>query len=347
MADESSSWLFLDEPQALLARASTPPWANEIDRSTYTTRSVSWEPSTSRGSRWEHEVIWCPCPQGTVAIHRFRPKPGRRSEHTSTIANLREQFELEISSGTSGEVASNIGGYHSERDLWYRPEVESSGLPSLIRDAVQEAAQLEAASLKRVPISTSPDEAWLNALGPGGWNQLHTHAGSTYSGVFFVADGGCCESEDGDRLGGRLTFAADAPGQVLSEDQQAHVLTTLARKQSTSMQYLLIDPVPGTCVVFPSFIPHFVIPAAVIAGTVVGSAHIRQSVAFNFGACDPVLAHVLILGGRVKLILEPIEKLAFRLERSRIDEDADGRRLPDQEDPPAKRARVSEEMSCS
>ena len=30
----------------------------------------------------------------------------------------------------------------------------------------------------------------------------------------------------------------------------------------TQFPYLLLDPVPGTCIVFPSFVPHFVIPLA-------------------------------------------------------------------------------------
>jgi len=211
-----------------------------------------------------------------------------------------------------------------------------------------QAAQAEAAALRRAPITTSADEAWVNVLGPGAWNVLHTHPGTTYSAVLFVTDGACCDGEW--RPAGRLAFVPSGPHTLSTEQQvlslvpvagagasaravpgraapatttsphpcacasQAHVA---AREgpPSTPVRYLLIDPTPCTCVVFPSFIPHFVLPTPAAA-----SPHDtrRLSLAFNFGFCDPVLAHVHVLPGvkRVKLFLEPtsVYGLKFREE---------------------------------
>ena len=64
-------------------------------------------------------------------------------------------------------------------------------------------------------------------LGSGGWNTLHTHPGSTYSGTYFAADGGCCTAvADGTarRLSGRLAMLPAAP-PTLSEHSLVHLST--------------------------------------------------------------------------------------------------------------------------
>ena len=48
---------------------------------------------------------------------------------------------------------------------------------------------------------------------------------------------------------------------------------------------------PGTCIIFPSFLPHFVIPTRPLLsapGTEQQQQQLRVSAAFNFGACEPV-----------------------------------------------------------
>ena len=63
---------------------------------------------------------------------------------------------------------------------------------------------------------------------------------------------------------------------------------------------------PGTAVIFPSFLPHFVLPAPPPRAGAAPEDEARVSVAFNFGATDPVVAHCFTLGGRVKLALETV-----------------------------------------
>lgn len=89
-----------------------------------------------------------------------------------------------------------------------------------------------------------------------------------------------------------------------------------------------MDPEPGTCIIFPSFLPHFVLPldAAPTAGMNAPEGAgaelvkpLRLSVAFNFGACEPVLLHLWLrspepMGGdnghklpQVKVLLEVVK----------------------------------------
>ena len=94
-----------------------------------------------------------------------------------------------------------------------------------------------------------------------------------------------------------------------SGEQSAHTLAGRALDaEGKHACCLLVDPTPGTLVVFPSFVPHFVLPTPV-ATEPCTARPLRLSIAMNFGACDPVLAHVLVVPSRtgtprVKLALE-------------------------------------------
>jgi hypothetical protein len=195
MAPESF-WLTLDEPLDLLARASVAPWQDGQLSQTRALEKVNWQRAASKnGSAWHHDVVWCPrSGAGAIAIHRFTP----REEYDIRLATqeISALADRERAAGTSDDPASNIGGFHGERDLFERPEIQQSALPALIGSAVHAAAQQEAAELGREPIPTSADEAWFNMLEEGGWNRLHTHPGTTYSGVLYVSDGGGAGSED-------------------------------------------------------------------------------------------------------------------------------------------------------
>lgn len=352
------SWVSLDQPRALLMQAAAPPWERDalIDAN-FSTEPVAWERNAA-GGYWEHAIVWCPVPTGaTVAIHRFtarQPAEATLESVKTLIHNLArdEMAAAALKDDDECDAASNVGGYHGERDLCERLAVRSSPLPSLLGDAVQRASRFEASALRRMPIPTRADEAWVNVLQPGSWNMLHTHEGSTYSGVLYVADGGCCSDETGEtdeigqrsvmssrgelmrHFGGRLAFATNAPHELLSDilgypypsadidSFQAHYdykqkpgVAGAPRSRDhlePPVRFLVLDPTPGTCVVFPSFLPHFVLPIAIDAtratptvessdgrGTELARST-RLSVAFNFGASEPVLLQLWLLPSQPK-----------------------------------------------
>ena len=175
-------------------------------------------------------------------------------------------------------MCSNVGGFHGARDLCQRLAVQSTALPTLVGEAALRAASYEAGQIGRTPISTRVSEAWFNALSPGGWNVLHTHPGATYSGVLFLSDGGAVCADDGDgqgaatterALAGRLALIPCAPPS-LSDDHRLHVRAAPADEE-VELRFLLLDPTPGTYIMFPSFVPHFVLPVAGTAGNVPAS----------------------------------------------------------------------------
>jgi hypothetical protein len=278
--------LDFDDPFALLAKATAPPWDDD-ELGDYTIASARWEPVTGTDGRWDHQVAWCPRAGGGVAIHFFAPRSDGAADPAALATSLCALAQREMQAG-SHEEASTVGGFHGARDLLQRAEVRASALPSLISGAVQRAAQHEAETLRCAPIAITADEAWFNALAPGGWNALHTHPGSAFSGVVWLADGGCCEAAD--QLAGRLVLLPSAPHTLSAEQQALHVRAGAGDggECPSGLRYLALDPVPGCCVVFPSFVPHFVTPTPPSpAAADDGEARrrpTRVSVAFNFGA---------------------------------------------------------------
>jgi hypothetical protein len=291
----NARWLELESPLSLALVASSAPWKDEDDcLATHTAHPVSWQrqavPAANEATLL-HEIVWCPrLHDEAVAIHRFSPSGDGVEAMSEITQNVLACSLAELDKGTAGS-GSNVGGHHGQRDLWDRPLMRQSGLPALVDSAVERAANAEAAHAKRHPIKSNAGELWTNVLGaPGSWNVLHTHPGSTYSGCVFAADGGCCKQHGASLdLAGRLAFFPTAP-LTLADHHKPHVVhaadvatdpaggcshaTTPERAR-----FLVLDPIPGTCIVFPSFVPHFVFPLPADRQITSG---MRVSVAFNY-----------------------------------------------------------------
>ena len=218
-----SSWCEFDDPLSLLQQAAVDPWQGDIgDR--YTASAVDWQPVDST-AQWNHEVAWCNRPGGgAIAIHRFSPHPGQEASMRASLDEIsalaRQEMEAHARRGGDAggdDSASNVGGFHGERDLFERHATQRSSLPTLIGGAVQQAAQAEATALGRAPIPTTPDEAWFNVLRAGGYNKLHTHPGSTYSGVMYVSAGSAAGTS---RFAGRLALVPHANAVASPPDHQ-------------------------------------------------------------------------------------------------------------------------------
>ena len=277
----AATWLELDDGFELMAKAIGPPWEAGLE-SEWRKRAVGWEQARREDLNWEHR--WTRCRRqggdGEVLIHRFT----QRATALDMCAELSRQAMEDLrqcqEDGTAAAMAaSNVGGFHSARDLWSRSAFQATGLPSLLIHAVELAACAEGAVLGRpgIPVTAAGGgnlsglEAWWNVLSNGAWNTLHTHPGHTYSLVYFVHTGDADGSQSLAVGAGCLAMLPGGPRQ-LSEEQRAHILHAPRRDSGGAahapgegpledLEYLLIEPEPGTCVIFPSFIPHFVIPS--------------------------------------------------------------------------------------
>jgi len=160
-----------------------------------------------------------------------------------------------------GVKRSNVGGWHSSLDFfaWDVP---------CIRDLRQRAEALSIALIRAMTIKPEGAtklalkfEAWANVTRSGGYNAVHDHANSVWSGVYYVASG---EPDPTVENSGRLELIDPRSGVGM-----INIGPTLLQGR------YLIDPLPGLMVMIPSWIKHTVHPFR--------GAGERISIAFNVG----------------------------------------------------------------
>lgn len=162
--------------------------------------------------------------------------------------------------------ASNIGGWHSPRDVadWGGQPVQE-----VLATARSVATQMTA---DRDGNPVRPEwkmEAWANVNGPGGSNACHYHPGSFWSGTYYVADGGCADDPS---LGGEFEmFDPRGPAPMM----HAPLLKFAGEDGQSAGSAQTIRPRAGLLFLFPSFLLHAVRPY-----TGIGQ---RISIAFNLG----------------------------------------------------------------
>jgi uncharacterized protein (TIGR02466 family) len=162
--------------------------------------------------------------------------------------------------------ASNIGGWHSTRDL---PDWGGQRVQEVLTAARSVATQMTA---DRNGNPIKPDwkvEAWANVNGPGGSNACHYHPGSFWSGSYYVADGGCADDAS---LGGEFEmFDPRGPAPMM----HAPMLKFAGEDGQSAGSAQTIRPRDGLMFIFPSFLMHAVRPYS--------GATLRISIAFNLG----------------------------------------------------------------
>jgi uncharacterized protein (TIGR02466 family) len=176
----------------------------------------------------------------------------------ATLNPSLQQSILDHARHHPGTQQTNIGGWHSEPG---RLEFCGSAGQQLIghmRAMTEQATRRLYAQYARPldPFNWTLS-AWANINQRGDFNNLHTHPGSTWSGVYFVDPG---ESDPN----------AEATALHLFDPNPAR--TNLFFPELTS-QNILFRPVPGLMVLFPSYVPHAVLPHR--------GDHPRISIAFN------------------------------------------------------------------
>ncbi len=187
------------------------------------------------------------------------PEPeARNARMRETILERRRNFPTIQS--------SNAGGWHSERDLplWGGPDIAE--ILSIARSA---ATQLTSDRFGK-PIKPSwTMQAWANVNGPGDANIAHYHAGSFWSGTYYVADGGCGSDET---LGGEFEMM-DPRGAAPA--MYAPTLRFAGEDGLSAGSGETIRPKAGLLILFPSWLYHQVRPYR--------GADLRISIAFNLG----------------------------------------------------------------
>jgi uncharacterized protein (TIGR02466 family) len=169
---------------------------------------------------------------------------------------LREAILQRERSEPSSDYA-NVGGWHSRHDLLDWPVPEVGILRGWITDAVQ---HMVAASVEGKPVHGSFGIlAWANVARTGHYHRVHNHPSSAWSGVYYVEVGA---PDPAQPLSGVLEICDPRPFTEM-----------ISTPGSPFGKRVIFRPEPGTMVLFPSWLYHFVNP---VSGT--GE---RISIAFN------------------------------------------------------------------
>jgi uncharacterized protein (TIGR02466 family) len=158
---------------------------------------------------------------------------------------------------SEGRVLSNMNGWQSE-DI-YR-DINIPNISKLIDEIeIQSGNIFKDHGLKNI-IHVGIDNSWANINFKGSSNNVHTHAGSVMSGVYYVK----ASENSGDTVfynDPRLDFYNQLYFDAYNKNTLAHIM---------------YKPVVGRVLIFPSLIPHSV--------TLNKSQEDRISISFNFGA---------------------------------------------------------------
>jgi uncharacterized protein (TIGR02466 family) len=170
-------------------------------------------------------------------------------EHVWTDgAELNEQLRqriLEHAGRHPGTEQTNVGGWHSETGVLDFCGTAGERLIKHIREMTEEATRLLHAQFSRPPAALNWTlSAWANISWHGDFNNIHTHPGATWSGVYYVDHG---ESNP------------DAEGTAIHLFDPNPARTNIFFPELSSAN-ILFKPIPGLMILFPSYVPHAVLP---------------------------------------------------------------------------------------
>jgi uncharacterized protein (TIGR02466 family) len=157
-----------------------------------------------------------------------------------------------------GITRSNVGGWHSQTDLfnWDLDCVRT--LKDRVTSCALDMTRLMTTEVGQRKINLQM-ECWANVSRRGQYNSVHDHAGTTWSGVYYVSGG---KPDNDDPLNGKLELIDPRLGAKLFDGAEKGFFGRC-----------FVRPVPGLMVIFPSWLKHMVHPF-------VGSGE-RISVSFN------------------------------------------------------------------
>src|SRR5205085_10865174 len=118
----------------------------------------------------------------TPILQREWPGKGAVNEALRRLILHRERED-------PGLPKANIGGWHSQHDLFRWPDAAIETLASWISAATQHVTDVTCGAPHRPMHVDMTVEGWANILRDGGYTNLHNHPGFVWSGVYYVSVG--------------------------------------------------------------------------------------------------------------------------------------------------------------
>lgn len=186
----------------------------------------------------------------------------REFDGTETLNQRLEALMLRLEKETKNIAASttNIGGFHSKTNLFSRPEPEVAGLREMAQQALDDYLPKLLAANCHVPPAKLAMRLWgwgIN-MRAGDINFQHVHPDAKVSGVYYVS------------VPPLPPGAAPEEGAIMFVDPRPRAQMNRLPNQTTE---IILNPKPGTLIMFPSYYEHAVIPFR--------GAGVRTCIAFN------------------------------------------------------------------
>jgi uncharacterized protein (TIGR02466 family) len=168
------------------------------------------------------------------------------THHLTDAAELNAALRSSIlahQSASAGLSKSNRGGWHSEVGKLEFCGDAGQRLVSYMREFGVEATRRFFAEYRArmVPMEWEVF-AWANVNRAGDFNDMHMHPSSTWSGTYYVDNGDPTD---------------DAAPLHLCDPCQARTVNFFPPVHQASVY---VHPKPGLIVLFPSYVPHMVLP---------------------------------------------------------------------------------------
>ena len=164
-----------------------------------------------------------------------------------------EKHIVEWSNQEKGVNKTNVKGWHSQTDMNHKKEYEP---------LIQELFTMQNEIIKEEHLDIKPrlGNMWANINPPGGYNNMHLHPNSLFSGAYYIK---------ALPNSGRLVLMDPRPG--VQQNMPTRKPGKLPRELWRDTYY---DPVPGRIIMFPAWMWHKVETNK--------SNDTRISVSFNF-----------------------------------------------------------------
>lgn len=146
-----------------------------------------------------------------------------------------KDFLVDLSNKTPGTTRSNRGGWQSETNIWeqevFKPLLEKT--TSITQSIIESISQNKLQMVIRA--------MWGNISPKGGMNFTHVHPSGWMSGVYYI----------------QLPQGTD---EITFEDPRPARMMDFQRSCLVSDEYFSHRPQVGELLLFPSWLPHFVLP---------------------------------------------------------------------------------------
>lgn len=185
------------------------------------------------------------------------------AEFCENLEDLQKECYLIRKNDKAGIIKSNSGdlAYHSANitNLDNLPNIKK--LMAKISNCVNSIHKISREG------DLSLTNFWVNISGKGSSNTAHTHAGVTYSGVFYI------RVPEGMK-GGRFLFYRNFSDGCLNSQENMGYFKKDYKRQLYDQSYVTLQPKENLMIVFPGWVPHAV--------EIISSDEERIGISFNF-----------------------------------------------------------------